>query len=106
MNKKALVLIDIQNDITKHYRDIIDNINAAIDWAVDLGIRRCRSMVCQRKRPLRLPVGRLSALRRSKGRAGKNSKAALRIFDVSSVCKICHEKEISKRMMGHPMGML
>ena len=24
MNKKALVVIDIQNDITKHYRDIID----------------------------------------------------------------------------------
>ena len=33
---KALVVIDIQNDITKHYRDIIDNINAAIDWAVEL----------------------------------------------------------------------
>ena len=38
MNKKALVVIDIQNDITKHYKDIIDNINAAIDWAVDLGM--------------------------------------------------------------------
>ena len=24
MNRKALVVIDIQNDITKHYRDIID----------------------------------------------------------------------------------
>ena len=35
---KALVVIDIQNDITKHYRDIIDNINAAIGWAVDLGM--------------------------------------------------------------------
>ena len=33
MNNKALVVIDIQNDITKHYRDIIDNINAAIEWA-------------------------------------------------------------------------
>ncbi len=32
--KKALVVIDIQNDITKHYHDIIDNINDAIDWAV------------------------------------------------------------------------
>ena len=31
MSNKALVVIDIQNDITKHYRDIIDNINAAID---------------------------------------------------------------------------
>ena len=35
MHKKALVVIDIQNDITKHYRDIIDNLNAAIDWAVE-----------------------------------------------------------------------
>ena len=33
MQKKALVVIDIQNDITKNYREIIDNINAAIDWA-------------------------------------------------------------------------
>jgi nicotinamidase-related amidase len=38
MNKKAFVVIDIQNDITKHYRDIIDNINAAIDWAADQGM--------------------------------------------------------------------
>lgn len=34
MSSKALVVIDIQNDITKHYQDIIDNINAAIEWAV------------------------------------------------------------------------
>ena len=38
MCNKALVVIDIQNDITKHYRDIIDNINAAIDWAEELGM--------------------------------------------------------------------
>ncbi|MDE6474807.1 MAG: cysteine hydrolase [Clostridia bacterium] len=35
MKDKALVVIDIQNDITKNYKEIIDNINAAIDWAVD-----------------------------------------------------------------------
>ena len=35
MSHKALVVIDIQNDITKHYRDIIDRLNAAIDWAVE-----------------------------------------------------------------------
>ena len=35
MNNKALVVIDIQNDITKHYQDIIGNINAAIEWAVE-----------------------------------------------------------------------
>ena len=33
--KKALLVIDIQNDITKNYKDIIDNVNKAIDWAVD-----------------------------------------------------------------------
>ena len=38
MHKKALVVIDIQNDITKHYRDIIDDLNAAIDWAVERGM--------------------------------------------------------------------
>ena len=31
MQTKALVVIDIQNDITKHYRDIVDNINAVVD---------------------------------------------------------------------------
>ena len=35
MQKKALIVIDIQKDITKNYRDIIGNINRAIDWAVD-----------------------------------------------------------------------
>ena len=35
MKDKALVVIDIQNDITKNYKEIIGNINAAIDWAVD-----------------------------------------------------------------------
>ena len=35
MQKKALVIIDIQNDITKNYKDVIGNINEAIDWAVN-----------------------------------------------------------------------
>lgn len=34
MQRKALVIIDIQNDITKNYKEIIGNINQAIDWAV------------------------------------------------------------------------
>ncbi|SKB94490.1 Nicotinamidase-related amidase [Lachnospiraceae bacterium] len=34
MGNKALVVIDIQNDITKNYKKIIDRINQAIDWAV------------------------------------------------------------------------
>jgi len=38
MQKKALVIIDIQNDITKNYKDVIGNINTAVDWAVKNGI--------------------------------------------------------------------
>ena len=38
MSTKALVVIDIQNDITKHYHDIVDNINAAVDWAMSEGM--------------------------------------------------------------------
>ena len=38
MNNRALVVIDIQNDITKHYKDVIDNINAAIEWAAAEGM--------------------------------------------------------------------
>ena len=38
MSRKALIVIDIQNDITKHYREIIDNLNSAIDWALENGM--------------------------------------------------------------------
>ena len=38
MKTKALVVIDMQNDITKHYRDIIDRLNDAIDWAAQQGM--------------------------------------------------------------------
>ena len=38
MNHKALVVIDIQNDITRHYRDIMDKLNAAIEWAAESGV--------------------------------------------------------------------
>lgn len=34
MKNKALVVIDIQNDITNNYKEIIENINKAVDWAV------------------------------------------------------------------------
>ena len=33
MNNKALVVIDLQNDITKNYREIIETTNQAVDWA-------------------------------------------------------------------------
>ena len=36
--RKALVVIDIQNDITKHYRDIIDKLNTAVERAADNGL--------------------------------------------------------------------
>ena len=35
MRNTALVIIDIQNDITKNYKDVIGNINKAIDWAAN-----------------------------------------------------------------------
>ncbi len=33
MKNKALVVIDLQNDITKNYKQIIETTNQAIDWA-------------------------------------------------------------------------
>ena len=35
MKNSALVVIDLQNDITKNYREIIETVNDAIDWAVE-----------------------------------------------------------------------
>ncbi|MDD2955716.1 MAG: cysteine hydrolase [Oscillospiraceae bacterium] len=34
MQRQALVVIDIQNDITKNYKDVIGQINRAVQWAV------------------------------------------------------------------------
>lgn len=39
MKNQALVVIDIQNDITKNYKEILANINKAIDWAVSQGMQ-------------------------------------------------------------------
>jgi nicotinamidase-related amidase len=36
--KKALVIIDIQNDTPKNYKEVIDNMNKAIDWAANNNI--------------------------------------------------------------------
>lgn len=39
MNRQAaLVVIDLQNDITKNYRSIIDQVNRAIEWAAAEGL--------------------------------------------------------------------
>lgn len=37
-NAKALVVIDLQNDITKNYKDIIANVNKAVEWAQKNGM--------------------------------------------------------------------
>ena len=34
MKNTALVVIDLQSDIAKNYRDIIEAVNAAIGWRV------------------------------------------------------------------------
>ena len=33
MKNRVLVVIDLQNDITKNYKEIIETTNQAIDWA-------------------------------------------------------------------------
>lgn len=38
MKNKALVVIDLQNDITKNYKEIIERVNQAIDWADKNGL--------------------------------------------------------------------
>ena len=38
MKNAALAVIDLQNDITKNYREIIEKVNEAIDWAVQTGL--------------------------------------------------------------------
>ena len=38
MKNSALVVIDLQNDITKNYREIIEKVNAAIDLAAEKGL--------------------------------------------------------------------
>ena len=38
MKHSALVVIDLQNDITKHYKEIIEKVNATIDWAQSAGM--------------------------------------------------------------------
>ena len=57
MQHSALVVIDLQNDITKNYKEIIEKVNTAIDWAVK---RTCGSFtfsttICLREQGLSSP---------------------------------------------------
>lgn len=49
--EKALVIIDIQNDMTKNYKEIIGNINEATAWAVrnDVHVVYIRHENCSEK---------------------------------------------------------
>lgn len=38
MKNSALVVIDLQNDITKNYKEIITKVNEAIGWAEQKGL--------------------------------------------------------------------
>lgn len=38
MKNSALVVIDLQNDITKNYKEIITKVNEVIDWAEQKGL--------------------------------------------------------------------
>ena len=33
MGVKALDVVDLQNDISKNHKEIIENVNCAVDWA-------------------------------------------------------------------------
>lgn len=39
MENSALIVMDLQNDITKNYKEIIGRVNLAIDWAVQNKLR-------------------------------------------------------------------
>lgn len=38
MKNSALAVIDLQNDITKNYKEIIEKVNEAIDWSAQKGL--------------------------------------------------------------------
>ena len=39
MGNRVLVVIDLQNDITKNYKEIIESVDRAVDWAEAQGMR-------------------------------------------------------------------
>ena len=52
MKNKALVVIDLQNDITKNYKEIIERVNQAIDWAdQNPSIENRRPLIESEKQP-------------------------------------------------------
>lgn len=64
MKNSALVVIDLQNDITKNYKEIIAKVNEAIDWA---GLHSAQQSVCGNKNlQVRHPWCRVGT--RAKGR--------------------------------------
>ena len=63
MQKKAMVIIDIQNDITKNYKDIICNINKAIDWAASHDMHVVYISRCQFFYPFLYPLRAVFTLR-------------------------------------------
>ena len=57
MQHSALVVIDLQNDITKNYKEIIEKVNTAIDWAVkkNLWVITFSTTICLREQGLSSP---------------------------------------------------
>ena len=49
MKNSALLVIDLQNDITKNYREIIEKVNAAIEWAVQMDLFTFSTTTCPRE---------------------------------------------------------
>ena len=59
MQNQAMVVIDIQNDITKNYKEIIGNINQAIDWAAS---HQLHVIYIRHEKLIRLERGRLNPI--------------------------------------------
>ena len=66
MNRKALVVIDMQNDITRHYRDIMDRLIAAVGWAAESGME----IVYIAQQPVRRYAHFKAGYKRGRTRAG------------------------------------
>ena len=61
MENKALVVIDLQNDITKNYKLIIERVNTAIDWASENAVPKRAPGIGPGRRAPR-PHARLTSL--------------------------------------------
>ena len=91
MLKKALVVIDIQNEITKNYKEIISNINKSIDWAINHDIH-----------VVYIRHENLSAGTRTLKPNTRGSELAPDLKIVSSSARFCWQKKVNVTVWAFP----